>query len=179
MANPINILIVEHTLIKKMLNVIRKKIDQMRESQEVDLMFIDIVVDFFKTFVDRIHHGKEEKIFFHELSQKNLTEEHKNIVNRLENDHKKAKETVGKIIAAKHKYNVGDQGGLKEFMDLLEFFLQMYPPHIKIEDETFFYEAIKYFNPEEQNNLFERFNSFDPELNMEKYSIIVENLEQE
>lgn len=178
MERSIDILILEHKLIDRMLNVLHKKVEQIKETQTLDPLFIDTAADFFETYVDRSHHDKEERIYFKELEDKNLSSEHKDIMKRLLKEHALARETVGKIIEAKQRYISGDNTGLEDVLNYLELFIQTYPPHIKIEDEKFFIETINYFTADEQISLLEKFNQQDWQGTMQQYTVIIENFEQ-
>jgi Uncharacterized conserved protein len=53
---------IEHRLIMRMISLIDKEVKKIDKFNMVDQSFIDIVVDFIKTFADRTHHGKEEDL---------------------------------------------------------------------------------------------------------------------
>lgn len=52
-------LMVEHRLIERMLLIIKGTLSKVGPSQEIDPVFVDIVVDFIRMYADRTHHGKE------------------------------------------------------------------------------------------------------------------------
>ena len=61
---PIGPLMWEHRLIERMVKLLKKELIKIKEIDKVDTNFILIVVDFFRTYADRTHHGKEEDILF-------------------------------------------------------------------------------------------------------------------
>ncbi len=67
MMKPIGLLMIEHRLIERMVDPIRKKVRLMNEAEAVDPLFVDTMVDFIRTCADRCHHGKEENILFRDL----------------------------------------------------------------------------------------------------------------
>lgn len=67
---PVGPLMIEHRLIERMIEVIRKKIKIMRTEQAADTQFIEDAVEFIRIYADRCHHGKEEDILFRELDKK-------------------------------------------------------------------------------------------------------------
>ena len=85
---PRGLLMIEHRLIEKMIALIRKEILKIKETNKVDVVFIDTAVDFIKIYADKTHHGKEEDILFVELSKKNLDPDHYRIMEELEDEHK-------------------------------------------------------------------------------------------
>ncbi len=77
---PIQRLMSEHRLIEKMVNLVQKENERIEASGRVDANFIVNAVDFFRTYADKYHHGKEEGILFKGLSKKKLTESDYNMM---------------------------------------------------------------------------------------------------
>jgi len=84
---PIGPLMREHRLIEHMVKILEKELIKIKETGKVDTNIILLGVDFFRTYADRAHHGKEEDILFRELEKKELIKEHKKIMNKLVEDH--------------------------------------------------------------------------------------------
>ncbi len=57
-------LMIEHRLIERMIAKIQDMIAQVEQAQEINPLFVDIAVDFIRSYADRTHHGKEEDILF-------------------------------------------------------------------------------------------------------------------
>ena len=72
---PIVFLMKEHRVIQDMVKAHGFELDKERKQKSVDFPFLDTAIDFFKTYADRCHHGKEEGILFRELSKKPLSTE--------------------------------------------------------------------------------------------------------
>ena len=85
---------IEHRLIEKMFELVRKEIKKIEELKQVDPIFIDTTVDFIRTYADRTHHGKEEDILFRDLEKKNIAELDKKIMQELIDEHKYGRKTV-------------------------------------------------------------------------------------
>ena len=67
---PIGPLMWEHRLIEKLVQTLKTEIGKIREQDEINIVLIDQAVDFFRTYSDRTHHGKEEEILFRDLAKK-------------------------------------------------------------------------------------------------------------
>ncbi|MFC1546440.1 hemerythrin domain-containing protein, partial [bacterium] len=80
---PIDPLINEHRLIERMIKLMSKKLNEIKEKNVVDVTFIDTAVDFIRTYADKCHHGKEEDILFRELAKKDLSIDHKKFMDEL------------------------------------------------------------------------------------------------
>ena len=67
---PIGLLMKKHRLIERMITLLETELQQSKKSLKIDTEFIKVAIDFFKTYADRTHHGKEEDILFKSLSKK-------------------------------------------------------------------------------------------------------------
>jgi hemerythrin-like domain-containing protein len=94
----------EHRIIEKMVDVLRNEIKTITEKSDVNVVLIEQAVDFFRTYADRTHHGKEEDILFRDLSKKVLSPEHQTIVDELIEEHVTARKMVGELLEAKERY---------------------------------------------------------------------------
>ena len=72
------------------------------------------MVDFFRTYADKCHHGKEEDILFRLLAGKPLSPSHKKVLDELMVEHGYAREAVGKLIKARAEYMIGSKTAVKE-----------------------------------------------------------------
>jgi len=69
---PVDVLIDEHKLILRAVAVVKRKIGDIKTGKTINPTQITVMVDFFRTYADRFHHGKEEGILFSELTRKRL-----------------------------------------------------------------------------------------------------------
>lgn len=65
---PVEVLIDEHKLILKAVATLKQKVAQTELNKSINPDSITVLVDFFRMYADRFHHGKEEGILFSELS---------------------------------------------------------------------------------------------------------------
>ena len=175
---PVGPLMWEHRLIERMLRLFDVHIIKIKENNSIDLAFIDTVVDFIRIYADRTHHGKEEDILFRDLSKKPLSEDHARIMNELVEEHKYARNVVGKLVKAKEKYLLGDKAAVQEAITCLKELATFYPKHIEKEDKHFFFPLLDYFSIEEQDSMLQEFWEFDRKMIHEKYTKLVDSLEQ-
>ncbi len=56
---PIGPLMWEHRLIEHMVDLLRLEIDRITDRKTANVILIEQAVDFFRTYADRTHHGKE------------------------------------------------------------------------------------------------------------------------
>jgi len=176
---PIGPLMIEHRLIERMIRVMDGEIRKMIETRKADAVFIATCVDFFRTYADRTHHGKEEDILFRDLDRKKLSAGHKKIMDELVEEHVYARSVVGKLNEAGSRYAKGDATALEDVLNCLETLMKFYPVHIEKEDKHFFFPCLDYFSREEQDIMLGEFWEFDRKMIHEKYRRIVEAHEGE
>lgn len=175
---PIGPLMWEHRLIEKMARLFNGEIARIEEQNKVNTVFIASAVDFFRTYADRTHHGKEEDILFRDLATKNLSPEHERIMKELIEEHVLARKTVGRLLDANKKYLEGDNISSADVVLYLQKIVDLYPKHIEKEDKHFFFPILDYFTPREQNAMLKEFWEFDKNMIHEKYKKLVEEYER-
>ena len=172
---PIGPLMWEHRLIEQMVGLLRGEIDRITGRNTVNVILVEQAVDFFKTYADRTHHGKEEEILFRDLAQKKMSSEHRNIMDELVREHIHGRELVRKLIEAKDLYVNGYAEALPHIARELKALVDFYPGHIEKEDKRFFFPCLEYFTQAEQARMLEEFRAFDRNMIHEKYRTVVEN----
>jgi len=165
----------EHRLIERMVALLQVELGKLEEGGKPDPVFIDNAVDFFRTYADRTHHGKEEDILFRDLAGKEMSEDHRATMDELVREHVHARETVGGLLEAKDAYQGGDARALETVMGNLAELVRFYPEHIEKEDRHFFIPCMDYFSREEQDGMLREFFEFDRNMIHEKYRKMVED----
>jgi hemerythrin-like domain-containing protein len=173
--NSRGMLMSEHRLIEKMIDIIKHSIPDMKRSNSVDAEFIDIAVDFITTYADQVHHGKEEDILFRECAQKRMSEEDAEIMKDLIDEHIYGRMIVSELQQARENL-LGSQESVEIIIDKLNALVEYYPAHIEKEDAVFFPISDKYFSEVEQKNILDEFREFDRNMIHEKYKLVVDKL---
>jgi len=165
---------IEHRLIERMIKIVRDEAANIEKTGKADVLLIDTAVDFIRTYADRCHHGKEEDILFRDLRNKNLSSDHKRILNELIEEHVQARSMTRALVAARDRYAKGDTGAAKDIAGFMKALSDFYPVHIAKEDKDFFIPCMDYFTRQEQDKMLEEFDTFDKNLIHEKYTKVVE-----
>ena len=173
----IGILLVEHRLIERVIEVMKEKLEVIVKENKVKSEFINVAIDFIRIYADKSHHGKEENIFFRDLYTKKLTPQHKEYIDMLIQEHKMGRDTVKKLDDANRRYANGEIDVLSEIKESIRWLIDFYPQHIKKEDEQFFSLYKQYFNEKEQDNMLIECLEFDGSGVHEKYDNIVNQLQ--
>jgi hemerythrin-like domain-containing protein len=171
---PIGPLMWEHRVIESMIEVLKGQVQTIVNAGDVNVVLIDQAVDFFRTYADRTHHGKEEDILFRDMEKKALSAEHKRIIDELIEDHKAARKLVGDLVEAKERYFTGSLEAALEVGECLRKLVTFYPVHIEKEDKHFFFPCLSYLSEQEQKRMLQEFYEFDRNMIHEKYTGLVE-----
>jgi hemerythrin-like domain-containing protein len=172
---PIGPLMWEHRLIEQMVVLLRGEIDRITSGKTVNVILVEQAVDFFRTYADRTHHGKEEEILFRDLALKKMSPEHRKIMDELVKEHIHGRELVRKLVEAKDLYVNGHAEALPRIASELRELVDFYPGHIEKEDKHFFFPCLDYFTQAEQERMLQEFRDFDRNMIHEKYRTVVEN----
>jgi hemerythrin-like domain-containing protein len=181
---PIAPLMIEHRLIERMVHLMRQDLERIRanilvdpEFAFVDPVFIDIAVDFMRTYADRCHHGKEEDILFAEMAEKNLPPDLKSILDELIEEHKQAREYTKELVKAKENYLRQEPEAVNQILFYLDKLTAMYPKHIIKEDQHFFIPCMEHFTTEGKVAMLEKMWEFDRKMIHERYEGVVSGIE--
>jgi len=172
---PIGPLMWEHRLIEQMVELLRGEIDRITNRKTVNVILVEQAVDFFKTYADRTHHGKEEEILFRDLARKKLSPEHRALMDELIQEHVHGRDLVRKLVEAKDLYVNGYAEALPHIAREMKALVEFYPGHIEKEDKRFFFPCLAYFTQAEQERMLGEFHAFDRNMIHEKYRLVVEN----
>jgi len=133
------------------------------------------MIDFFKTFADKCHHGKEEGILFPEMEKAGIPKE------------------GGPIGVMLMEHNMGrefikgmEEGAKKEdkekFIQNAEEYIDLLKDHILKEDNILFGMAEAHLNEDKKKEIFERFEEFEKNIIgegvHETYHKLVEEMEK-
>jgi hemerythrin-like domain-containing protein len=170
-------LMIEHRLIERMIEIIKRALVQIGKDERVDPVFVDTAVDFIRTYADGTHHGKEEDILFRELKKKKLTEEDGRLLNELVQEHVLGRTTTQRLVDANSRYRKGEKAALAEIVSHLSLLADFYPKHIEKEDKVFFPAARRYFSEQEDHAMLDAFFEFDRKMIHRKYTSVIEAFE--
>jgi len=176
---------IEHRLIERMIVLMRSELTRIKDNVAVDPefafvdpFFLDMAVDFIRTYADRCHHGKEEDILFAALAGKELSPVHRQTMEELIQEHVWARQTTADLVQAKESYLMEKPGALNELLQHLEQLVEFYPRHIDKEDQHFFIPCMAYCSDAEKAEMLRRMMEFDQKQIHEKYRGVVEGIEQ-
>ena len=166
----VSLLVDEHKTIQKALKSIKLFSEKLSQFEGVRALFIANLLDLFRTYVDRCHHGKEEAIFFKRLETKPLLKEEKQLLKELLDEHTLARSYVKELDQIK------DTKDEKRLCELLEKMRTLYELHIYKENAQFFIPAFAYFSDAEKKAMLEECFAVDRRMVHERYQSVVHDL---
>jgi hemerythrin-like domain-containing protein len=175
---PVEVLVNEHQLILYTVGVLKKGQQKISATGKVDPNFIVVGVDFFRTYADRYHHGKEEGILFNALFKTKLSDADSAMMRELILEHATARRTVTSLENLKTGYIGGKTEALGSILDALDVLIELYPRHIEKEDKHFFIPVMQYFTEKEQQEMLQKFLEYDQNFTDNRYKQTIETLEK-
>jgi len=169
---------IEHRLIERMITAVTNESKRIEGGGEPDLSFLEGGIDFFRTYADRCHHGKEEDILFVKLAQKSMSPPMKQAMQRLKEEHATARSLVNELTVLTGRCRAGDEQAAKGIARTLATITRLYPDHIAREDKEFFPTAMTYLDKDEREEMLRQFDEFDRAVIHEKYKEYVEGVEK-
>ncbi len=174
---PIGPLMIEHRLIERMLAIMSNEVYKIKANKKFDSDVISRIIEFIRTYTENSHFGKEEDILFTGLTDKNMKHEHIVILNELIDEHNKSRGLTDTLIRSAKEYCNCKVRSIEQIGTSLQQITDLHRLHIGKEDKQFFYPCLDYLSNTEQDDMLRMMAEFDQELNQEKYSKIVQDLE--
>lgn len=168
--NAIKILISEHKTTLIMISILENLVKDIKNFEKINVEFYKKIIDFFKTYVDECHHGKEEKVLFFKLTKKPMLDNEKKMLNELLDEHVQARKLVALLDQIKESKD------FEKISSTINDLVVLYKMHIHKENDKFFYPAFKYFSEDEKIEMLKEFIRLDAKIIHEKYLRIVNDL---
>ena len=173
---PIGPLMHEHRLIERLLAVLEGEIAHLEAGGPADLEMLGQAAEFFRSYADRCHHGKEEDILFRDLKNIALPPELGRIMAELEEEHRQGRAQVGALLQARQRLAQGQEEARPDLLVALKWLTGFYPVHIRKEDKQFFFPVMELFDEAAKAAMLAEFQRFDQELVHEFFRQRVEHL---
>jgi hemerythrin-like domain-containing protein len=128
----------EHEAVRLTLKILEKIAEKAERTGTLpDAGHLDQLFDFFATFVDRCHHGKEEELLFPALERVGISREGGPIGVMLA-EHQNGRDLVMKMKALKHQLQNGDTKAISEFKTAADAYIRLLDYHIEKENNILF-----------------------------------------
>lgn len=137
MFDPFDVLMHEHRVIEKALDVFEKIVEKIEGGDYPALSDLEALVDFVRTFADRCHHGKEEKNLFPLLESRGIPREGGPIGVMLI-EHDQGRGFVSQMVEGIELVKKGSNEGYNKFAEAARNYVALLREHIYKEDNILF-----------------------------------------
>lgn len=152
----------EHEGILLMLKILDKVSRKMKKQGKADLAHLEQIVDFFKIFADKCHHGKEEDLLFPEMVKAGIPKEGGPIGVMLA-EHGQGRAYVRAMGEAVEALKKGDQKSQGKFIENAKNYIALLTQHIDKENNILFPMGDRVLGRDLQNDLVEKFEIVEKE----------------
>jgi len=152
----------EHRIVELVLQGAEREALAIRSGGEVHAATVEEMVDFFKNFVDRCHHAKEERHLFPALGAKGFPAEAGPVAVML-HEHEEGRAAVRAITEALPGARDGDRKAAEALSNALLAYVELLRNHIFKEDNVLFPMADRVLAPGEQATLAGLFDKVEAE----------------
>jgi hemerythrin-like domain-containing protein len=158
---PIEDLKTEHEAVKMTLRVLDSMINDAEKTGQIkNPGHLGQLIEFFRTFVDKCHHSKEEDLLFPALEEVGVSQEEGPIGVMLK-EHQQGRDCVAKMNAALVRYNDGEREAVNDLIKNGREYIALLNLHIDKENNVLFPIADKHLSAEKQAELWEGFETIE------------------
>ena len=160
--HPTEILSTEHKAVLTALKILEKAGQSLASGNRTAAEDLDQLLDFFRGFVDRCHHGKEELILFPELVRRGVPKEG-GPVGVMLSEHEMGREHVRKLQALVDAFREGDAGTAKDIPTVAASYRALLEAHIQKEDHVLFPMAARLLDAARAGEMVKEFDHIELE----------------
>jgi hemerythrin-like domain-containing protein len=172
----------EHQAILVVLAAVEKEVASIAKTGKIHVQTVREMADFLKNFVDRCHHGKEERHLFVMLHERGMPMETGPLATML-HEHERGRACVRAIAEAVAGNGSPDAAAILKAKDNLAAYAHLLRAHIDKEDNVLYPMADRLLNAADQNALAEAFDRVESEEMgegvHERYHTWIETLEDQ
>jgi hemerythrin-like domain-containing protein len=152
----------EHDAILQMLEVSDALAQRLTNGSPVEPERLTEMLEFFHTFADRCHHGKEEDLLFPLLERKGLLRAGGPVGVMLD-EHEQGRALTRRMTEAAQRYGNGDSTAGRHYAAASRRYATLLRQHIDKENEILFLLADRLLSPVEQDELVQGFERIETE----------------
>ena len=160
--NPTETLKHEHKIVLFVLTGAEREARSIQAGSQVQVEDVEQMVDFFRNFVDRCHHSKEERHLFPAMNARGMPLDAGPLAVML-HEHDLGRAAVRAIAGALERVKGGDAGAGAELAEALLGYVELLRNHIFKEDNVLFPMADRLLPAAEQGNLAALFDKVEEE----------------
>src|ERR1035438_1791982 len=169
---PTQVMEAEHRLIETVVKALGGVAVALEKGQPAGAAILPTAVEFFRVYADKLHHCKEETVFFPMLVKRGVPPQGCPI-GGLNHEHEKGRALVQALADQAPAYAQGKPGAKKALLETLRGIVDLYHNHIWKEDAMVFPMADKVLTAADQKELTERFAEVDQAVGLDVVARLV------
>jgi len=182
MQKPTELLVAEHDIIERMLNVLNEAADRLQRGDAVAAELFVKAADFIQNFADRCHHAKEEDILFKLMGERGIPTQGGPIAVMLI-EHNQGRGYRKGLADAAERLKNGDASAEQAVIENARNYSALLSQHIQKENNILYPMANQILSEQDQQNLQREFERVENDVIgkgvHEKYHHLVEELEKQ
>jgi branched-chain amino acid transport system ATP-binding protein len=135
---PLELLAKEHRLITKAVKVTESFRDEIKAKSPIRPQRYWWLVDFWSTYADIVHHGKEEQWLFPMIMEHEPRSEFGETIDKLVEEHMHLLAYIAELRRFARPMFTGDPPARERVIQCLDNYIEIIQPHMKLEDEELF-----------------------------------------
>ncbi len=151
----------EHQGIKIVFSILEKICDKLQKEKTLNTDHFEGILEFFKVFVDKCHHGKEEDLLFPAMEQVGIPRQ--GPIGVMLAEHAMGRDQVKAVSKAFSEYKAGNKAASTELIDHARGYIHLMLAHIDKEEDVLYPMGDSRFSKETQEALFEGFERIEIE----------------
>lgn len=152
----------EHRGILLMLKILEKVCAKLEAKEKVYPDHLERIVEFFRVFADKCHHGKEEDLLFPEMEKSGIPKE-RGPIGVMLMEHDQGRAFVRGMGEAAARYKKGESTASAEFSKNARDYIALLTQHINKENNILFPMGDRAISREKQGELVEAFETLERE----------------
>jgi len=169
----------DHETIRRSLKPLIHYTSKLQQDENVNKLVFTTLIDFFVTFVDKCHHGKEERILFPLLESYWIPRED-GPIGVLLYEHEEGRNLVRDLSDAIERYYRDNKDVVGDIIRLANGYSELLYQHIEKENSILFPWAEQLLSSSDDRHLIEKFGEIENEISRCKEFIeLIEKLEKE
>lgn len=157
---PIEELKAEHEAVLLTIRILEQITDKLEAGQDIDLKHLDQILEFLTVFVDKCHHGKEEKVLFPAMEEAGIP--HQNgPIGVMFYEHEQGRSFVRGFRSGVEDYRAGKVDAIAKISQNANNYGQLLTAHIEKENNILYVMAERVLSSEKMAEMAQAFNRIE------------------
>lgn len=158
---PFEHLVMEHDLIRKASLITKNFRNEINTKEPIRPRRYWMIVDFWSTYADIVHHGKEEQLLFPTIATKSAASEFIGTIDKLIEEHMYLLAYIVELRRFARPMFTGDRRARERVIECLDKYEQLIQPHMKLEEDELFPASANLLSDLELTKLAKEFKTMD------------------